>query len=162
MKDKEGTIDQIATTSEQVLEAKRNEEVEQAASQEKSKKTLMEVETLTEKMNDSWTKFCVTLNPDQFYESLDIQKQLVQKKIPQSLVQVSSQLAITTAELFQRGFKQFPQMADYDYTIEQLNLLQAAQDNLQHNLANDTLLGKFTVLAQETAKNLEKQYGSAW
>jgi len=74
----------------------------------------------------------------------------------------ATKLAITTADLMKEGFHQFPQMGEYDYTVEQLNLVQAAQDNLQNNMENESLLGKFVVTVNDVSKNLEKQYGTSW
>ena len=53
-------------------------------------------------------------------------------------------------------------MAKFDYSVEQLNLLEAAEKNLNDNIDNENLLNTFIATAAQTAKNLQAKYGDGW
>lgn len=82
-----------------------------------------EIKQGTMKMDDAWTKFCTSLDKDSFHESLDIQNQMKTSNLAQMLPKSATKLAIFTADLYKDGFKQFPQMGEYDYAVEQLNII---------------------------------------
>lgn len=62
-------------------------------------------------------------------------------------------IKVNTTEIYSKQF-QFPDVAKYDYSIEQMNALEAAEKNLNDNIDNENLLGAFIDTAQLTAKNL--------
>ena len=60
------------------------------------------------------------------------------------------------------GFKSFPQLKSNDYTVEQMDFLQAAQDNLNANMENINLAQKLVQATNEVAQKLSTQYGDNW
>ena len=70
-------------------------------------------------------------------------------------------MKVNTTDVFIKQF-QFPDVAKYDYSVEQLNGLEAAEKNLNDNIDNEKLLDEFIAMAQLTAKNLEAKYGELW
>lgn len=53
-------------------------------------------------------------------------------------------------------------MAENDYVVNQLNDLEAAQNNLNNNPENETLVNRFIEVAQDTAENFLTQYPGMW
>lgn len=73
-----------------------------------------------------------------------------------------TRLNLFTTDLLLNGFKEFPQMAQYEYTVEQLNFLQGFQENLSNNLNNPKLLNKFVDAGKQVANNLAEKYQGMW
>jgi len=70
-------------------------------------------------------------------------------------------IRVNTTDIYTKQF-QFPDVAKYDYSVEQLNALEAAEKNLNDNIDNENLLGAFIDTAKQTAKNLQAKYGELW
>lgn len=70
-------------------------------------------------------------------------------------------IRVNTTDIFTKQF-QFPDTAKYDYSVEQLNGLEAAEKNLNDNIDNENLLNAFIDTAKGTAKNLQTKYGELW
>ena len=70
-------------------------------------------------------------------------------------------LKVNTNELYVKQF-QFPDVAKFDYSVEQLNLLEAAQKNFNDNIDNERLLDTLIATASQTATNLHAKYGDGW
>jgi len=51
-------------------------------------------------------------------------------------------IRVNTTDVYTKQF-QFPDIAKYDYSVEQLNGLEAAEKNLNDNIDNENLLGAF-------------------
>lgn len=71
-------------------------------------------------------------------------------------------MSVTTKDLFKRGFKMFPQIAQNEYVQDQLAYLEAAEDNLNGNMINPNLVQAYVDRGHEVAANLEKTYGDQW
>ena len=55
-------------------------------------------------------------------------------------------IAVTTKELYDHSFS-FPKVRNYDYAVEQMNDLEAAEDNLNKNILNAQHLKRFIEVA---------------
>ena len=53
-------------------------------------------------------------------------------------------------------------MVQYDFTIDQINVLEGAQANLNDNITNDKLQNILVQTAKEVAKNLKERYPDDW
>ena len=78
-----------------------------------------------------------------------------EKNLPQPKVLVN-----LTGKLAQ-GFR-FPQMSQYDFFNDQVNILEGAQANLNDNINNERLRGTFVQTAKEVEKALKEQYPNDW
>jgi len=72
------------------------------------------------------------------------------------------QTNISSAELINSGFSDFPQIATNDYVIDQLNLLKASQDNLNSNLENVNLAQQYIDTNKLVQDRLHTQYSAYW
>ena len=70
-------------------------------------------------------------------------------------------IKVNATDVYIKQF-QFPDIAKYDYSVEQLNGLEAAEKNLNDNIDNFKLLDTFIDVAHQTATNLETKYGELW
>jgi len=84
--------------------------------------------------------FSVSLSEADFHRALALQREVR----GQNLAQGAVKLLIHTSDMFGSGFTKFPQVAKNQFVEDQLNLLDAAQDNLNGNQDSDILLGLFT------------------
>ena len=104
---------------------------------------------------------------DEFSHSLDMSHydsaMLLQKELKRDGLRDHEKLmSVTTKELFKKGFKSFPQIAKNEYVEEQLQYLEAAEDNLNGNMINPRLVEALVQRGHEVAANLEKAYGEQW
>ena len=65
--------------------------------------------------------------------------------------------AVTTKELYDKSFS-FPKVRNYDYAVENMNDLEAAEDNLNANLSNTLALKRFVDVAKRVRANLNDKY----
>ena len=65
--------------------------------------------------------------------------------------------AVTTKELYDKSFS-FPKVRNYDYAVDQMNQLEAAEDNLNSNLSNANALSQFLKVAKQVRSNLNDKY----
>ena len=65
--------------------------------------------------------------------------------------------AVTTKELYDKSFS-FPKVRNYDYAVENMNELEAAEDNLNQNLSNGLALKRFVEVAKRVRANLNDKY----
>ena len=65
--------------------------------------------------------------------------------------------AVTTKELYDKSFS-FPKVRNYDYAVQNMNDLEAAEDNLNTNLTNDFALQRFVETAKRVRANLNDKY----
>lgn len=66
-------------------------------------------------------------------------------------------VAVTTKELYDKSFS-FPKVRNYDYAVENMNELEAAEDNLNTNLSNGLALKRFLETAKRVRANLNDKY----
>ena len=66
-------------------------------------------------------------------------------------------LAVTTKELYDKSFS-FPKVRNYDFAVENMNELEAAEDNLNKNISNGLFLKKFLQVAKKVRANLNAKY----
>ena len=65
--------------------------------------------------------------------------------------------AVTTKELYDKSFS-FPKVRNYDYAVQNMNDLEAVEDNLNSNLSNDLALKRFVDTAKKVRENLNAKY----
>merc|ERR1719473_2108903 len=65
--------------------------------------------------------------------------------------------AVTTKELYDKSFS-FPKVRNYDYAVENMNDLEAVEDNLNTNLGNSLALKRFVDTAKKVRDNLNAKY----
>ena len=70
---------------------------------------------------------------------------------------VTPRIAVTTKELYDKSFS-FPKVRNYDYAVENMNELEAAEDNLNTNLSNGLALKRFLETAKRVRANLNDKY----
>merc|ERR1712070_1355883 len=70
---------------------------------------------------------------------------------------VNPKFAVTTKELYDKSFS-FPKVRNYDYAVENMNELEAAEDNLNKNLSNGLALTRFIKVAKKVRANLNAKY----
>lgn len=66
-------------------------------------------------------------------------------------------VAVTTKELYDKSFS-FPKVRNYDYAVQNMNELEAAEDNLNTNLSNGLALKRFVAVAKKVRANLNDKY----
>ena len=66
-------------------------------------------------------------------------------------------IAVTTKELYDHSFS-FPKVRNYDYAVENMTDLEAAEDNLNKNIFNAFALSNFIEVAKRVRANLNKKY----
>ena len=97
-------------------------------------------------MNKVWGKFNHDFDVDDYYKAFEIQKQLVD----QGMSTKELPLKANSVTLYQNQF-QFPDIAKFDYSVDQLNLLEAAEKNLNMNMDNMKLVNAYISTAQKVA-----------
>ena len=70
---------------------------------------------------------------------------------------VAPKFAVTTKELYDKSFS-FPKVRNYDYAVQNMNDLEAVEDNLNQNLDNDLALHRFIDTAKKVRENLNAKY----
>ena len=99
----------------------------------------------------------MTLDKQKFTDAFMMKGELLQAGADANDMNIK----VNTTDVYVKQF-QFPDVAKYDYSVEQLNGLEAAEKNLNDNIDNEKLLDAFISTAQQTAKNLETKYGELW
>jgi hypothetical protein len=70
-------------------------------------------------------------------------------------------IKVRSSEIYKKSFT-FPQIAHNDYAVEQLESLNIAEQNLNKDPSNDTLMENFMKTADEVAHNLSERYKEQW
>lgn len=102
--------------------------------------------------------FSKSLSEEDFHAAIKLQKELKS----QSLAQGEARLMVHTTDIFEAGFIKFPQISKNEFVQDQINYLDAAQDNLNNNQDNQSLLENFIARAKEVSKNLQTEYPEQW
>ena len=71
-------------------------------------------------------------------------------------------LKLNLCQKIKKGFTSFPQIGDNEYVREQLDFLQAAEDNLVSNLDNHKLMLTLLNVNNEVVANIKTKYDYAW
>ena len=108
------------------------------------------------KMQDDADEFSKTLDMKKFDAAKNAMVQLQKKHVDQAIVNYE------LVEKMRDGFKTFPQLKANDQVQEQLEYLQAAQDNLNANPTNTRLAVRLVQVAGEVADTLTTEYGDVW
>ena len=108
-------------------------------------------------MKGTWRDFCVSLDQKLFTDAFMLKGELLQEGADANQLNIK----VNTTDVYVKQFT-FPDIAKYDYSVEQLNGLEAAEKNLNDNIDNVKLLEAFINTAHQTATNLQKQYGDLW
>ena len=69
---------------------------------------------------------------------------------------------VSTVELIRAGFDEFPQIAHNDFTVDQFNLVRAAEDNLNANPESANLAQRYVETVKDVSKSIENQYTNYW
>lgn len=109
----------------------------------------------TEKMNQEFDQFSVTLNKKHLDNALAIRDQIVKDGFEAPPVKFSA------VEVYKKSFT-FPQIANNDYAVEQLETLSVAEQNLTSDANNSEVLDQFIKTADEVAHNLIERYHEQW
>lgn len=70
---------------------------------------------------------------------------------------VNPKWSVTTKELYDKSFS-FPKVRNYDFAVQNMNELEAAEDNLNTNLSNGLALQRFLKTAKKVRANLNDKY----
>lgn len=120
----------------------------------KDKKMKIEQEK-TEEMKNEWGLFCQTLNMDHWDKAQEMWSFLQKEGNNPDLLKVN------TKQYYEKGFN-FPEVAKNDDSVEVLQPLDLAQDNLNSNPNNKILINNFIVAAQKAASELQDKYHEFW
>jgi len=99
--------------------------------------------------------FSVTLNRKHFENAVKLQQEAKE----QGLGEIS--MHVHASDVYKKSFT-FPQIAHNDYAVEQLESLSIAEQNLDKDVTNDTLMENFLKTADEVAHNLSERYKEQW
>ena len=91
------------------------------------------LQTKVNSMKEELGLFSRTQDPKHFRNAIQVRNQLENEDHQQP------DLVVDTKELFAKGFT-FENVAQYDHVVAQLTEVQNAQDNLNNNQDNDTLM----------------------
>ena len=109
-------------------------------------------------MADKFNEFSKTLSLEQLHSAVDMYKDLKKGGIPANSLNVN----IDLVKPMRAGFKTFPEIADNEFVVQEMQYLEAAQDNLVANPENNHLAGNLVQVTNEVAQHLEQQYGDNW
>lgn len=106
-------------------------------------------------MNHQWAIFCKSLDVNAYNSALELWSKLKKDNHSQPLPKVD------TVKQYREAFK-LPGLDKNDFATDQLNLLDAAAQNLNKDLDSHMLLAQFIMQAKDTASELKKQYNEYW
>ena len=109
-------------------------------------------------MNKAYVNFSKSLDLAQLEHAVVIRQDLKKGGIPANTLDVN----IDLIEPMRAGFKTFPEIASNEFVIQELQTLEADQDNLIANPENKSLAGKLVQTTNEVAQHLSEQYGDNW
>lgn len=109
-------------------------------------------------MKENFNVFSKTLDLAQLKTAIDIRKDLEHGGIPANNLDIS----IDLIEEMRAGFKTFPEIANNEFVEQELQVVEAAQDNLIANPENQKLAQKLVDITHEASKHLSEQYGDNW
>jgi hypothetical protein len=69
---------------------------------------------------------------------------------------------IDVSSVMRSAFGEFPQIAQNEYALDQMQLVHAAEENLNANIENEHLAFVLVDQVQSVSKSLESQYKDYW
>lgn len=108
-----------------------------------------EIDNKISEMNHQWSKFCASLDVDAYHKALELWSKLEKDGKKQPLPKVD------TVKQYRKGFT-IEDLDRNDFATDQLNLLDAAAQNLNNDLDSHVLLAKFIMQAKDTASELSE------
>ena len=110
-------------------------------------------------MDKEWNLFCQTVDKTHYDKTFELREKLVnQENVSEESLPI---LKVNTSDLYHKGF-QFQDVAKYDFSVENLNRLEADERNLNQNLDNQVNLDAFIQTANDVAKQLKEKYQDGW
>jgi hypothetical protein len=95
------------------------------------------------------------LNKKHFEQALEQRAQLKKLGFEEPKVMVH------TNDIYKKSFT-FPQIANNDYAVEQFETLAVAEDNLDKDPSNESVMENFLKVADEVAGSLKERYKDQW
>ena len=105
-------------------------------------------------MKETWENFSRYLDKDSFAQAFTLKKELQDSKYTDE----DLSLLVHTKSIYQKQF-QFEDIAKFDYSVEQFDKIDAAEENLNGNIENQKLLDTYIQTCHDVAKNLIVKYG---
>ena len=105
-------------------------------------------------MKETWENFSRYLDKDSFAQAFTLKKELQDSKYTDE----DLSLLVHTKSIHQKQF-QFEDIAKFDYSVEQFDKIDAAEENLNGNIENQKLLDTYIQTCHDVAKNLIGKYG---
>merc|ERR1719375_2515562 len=96
--------------------------------------------------------FSRRLDIKHFYNALKIMKNLSKEGVP------NAKVFVHTWELYDKAFT-FPRVRRYEFTQENMDMLEHFQDNLNTNIDNSQHLSNFIRVAKAVQNNFNEKYG---
>ena len=103
-------------------------------------------------------KFSHDLDQSDLKQALSLKEKLSDASYDQYKLK---DLKVHSSTYFEKAFK-FPTVAGNEYSQDQLNLLEAAEKNLNDNIDNDKLQTAFVNTAKTVEDSLKAKYGDSW
>lgn len=97
-----------------------------------------------ERFSQLMDQFSVTLNKKHYEAAMEIRDQMKKQGMTEPVVTVH------TNEIYKKSFT-FPQIANNDYAVEQFDSLGVAEQNLNNDPANESVMENFLHQADEVA-----------
>ena len=98
--------------------------------------------------------FSRKLDPQLFDDAMKIQEELQNRNGGNPL---KTKILVHTYELYDKAFK-FPRVRKYDFSKQNLDMLEHFEDNLNLNISNKQNLANFLRVAETARKNLNEKY----
>lgn len=126
---------------------------------QKMEKVNSESAKIIDQMNVLVAKFERTQNLEDYEKVKELHEQL---RTDYHLRPQDMQAHVDVVQHMRSGFGEFPQVAQNDYALDQLQLVHAAEDNLNANIENMNLAQVLVKQVQSVSQSLETQYKDYW
>lgn len=148
---------EIELKKQQEIKKKQEAEIKkkEAAKAAETKKQEAALQGKLAKMTQELDSFSVTLNKKHFDNAIAIKEEIKTEGFEDPAVKVN------TVQIYKKSFT-FPQIANNDYAVEQLDGLAIAEQNLNNDIANADTMENFVKTADEVAHNLSERYKEQW
>lgn len=112
-----------------------------------------------DEMNALVVKFERTQKIEEYQQIKDMHSELKNKY---HLKAEDIQTHVDVVSLMKQGFDAFPQIAHNDFAVDQMNAINAYQDNLNANIENVSLAQAFVGEVQTISEKLKDEYKDYW
>lgn len=109
-------------------------------------------------MEEKFSEFGKSLNLAELESGVSIYKDLKKGGVPVNDLNIN----IDVTKALKEGFHQFPELARQDFVSEEMQYVEAAQDNLISNPENASLGEKLVKVTNEAAAHLQDHYEDQW